>query len=1008
MKSTCETSAPRREGDRCDAPTPNGDVDFHALSKGNRFNPRNQQPKRMKTQRSIYHFAATLGLALLPALAARADYQATVLSDSPLAFYALDPASDPSDTSPDLTGNGNDGVAVNITPATGPSAYIPNAANFNGSAAIDLSLGSNPALLNFSGPITLEAWVQPSSASEFADIIAKGYDSSTYQEIFIRVDGPYGAIFDGSSGSKEVSGGTQTTNWTYVVLSSDGTNCTLYQNGVKVAQAPDTTGSVMFSDDWMIGNGSSAGNGRLFNGNISEVAIYNHGLTAAQVLNHYFVGMLNTPATLSVPIISSQPQSQPSYIGGTVTFTVSATSALPVTNQWYYGSTPLPGQTNSSLTLANLQLSNSGNYSVVVGNANGTTNSAVAVLTVNTPRNLQWSPNANTGVWDQGLSANWLNVSNSLQTIFNAGDQALFDDTPGVPTSVTVSNTVYPSLVTVDANNNTYNFSGPGSIGGSGTLIKKGTSTLTLTTPSGFAGNVKIGGGTIYAGNNCFSSIGSITVSNNSTLDFGGGQFNNVTPVTVSGTGSSGQGALINSYADYPSEKLNVTLAGDTLFGGTARWDMASGSQVSGAYNLTLDWSAAGNYGQWNSVTVGANVLGVTVTNGSSLGITGMDTSCQNPGTLFNIGANGQLVLYSGGFNGSVHLASGATMYVYSANVTLGGSNLILDNGSALQTYYNDGANPVNSAVTLNGIVHFVLGDHTENFTNVISGPGGFTLDYYNHAMVLSASNTYSGPTSIGGDGNSIQVSLTGNGSISHSSVIFFQGSSPSATHVDATGRSDQTLTLANGQTLAGVGAVNGNLVVSSGAIVSPSGTNAVNGSTSTNAVGAIAASDNITLNGTTILKLDGSGSNDMVQAGANITFGGTLNLVNISSTPLAAGNSFHVFSAANYNGSFSSITPSTPGVGLAWDTTQLNTGVINVIASSGGPSIASTKVSGGKLIFSGTGGSASGTYYVLTTTNLAGPWMFVATNSYDASGNFNVTNTMPAGVPQQFYRIEQ
>ena len=973
---------------------------------------------------------AAAGVALMMAATARADYQSTVLADSPLAYYALNPASDPSGVSPDLTGNGNDGVAANITAATGPSAYITNAANFNGAAAIDLSQGSNPGLLNFTGPITLEAWAQPISSSLFADILAKGYDSSTYQEIVIRVNGPYGANYYGSSGSVGVTGGAQSANWTHIVLSSDGTNCTLYENGVQVAQSPDTGGSVTFSDDWVIGDGSSAGNGRLFNGNISEAAIYNHGLTAAQVLNHYCEGILNTPAAASIPILSSQPQSQPGYVGGSVTFSVSAVSALPTTNQWYFGASPLNGQTNATLRLTNLALTNAGNYSVVVGNANGVTNSATAVLMVAMPRNLEWSANANSGVWDTSTSTNWVNLANSQETVFDSGDAAVFDDTPGVPTSVTVNGTVFPSLVEVNSSANVFSFAGPGNLSGSGALVKEGTSTLTITTPSGFGGAVTVGGGTIYAGNNCFSSAASIVVSNNSTLDFGGGQFNNVTPATVSGTGYNGQGALINSYADYPGEKLNVTLAGDTLFGGTARWDMASGSQISGAYNLTLDWSAAGNYGQWNGVAIGASVVGVTVTNGSALGMTGMDTSCQNPGTLFTIGANGQLVLYSGGFNGSVHLSSGATMdvysanvtlggsslilesgatlYVYAANVTLGGSNLILENGSSLQTYYNGGANPVDNAVTLNGMVHFVLGDHTENFTNVISGTGGFVLDYYNNAMVLSASNTYSGPTSIGGDGNSVEVSLVGNGSISHSSVIFFQGSGPAVTHMDVTGRSDQTLTLASGQTLAGVGAINGSLVVSPGATVSPSGTNAVNGNTSTNGVGAVAASGNVTLNGVTVIKLDGSGSNDMVQAGGDINYGGTLNLANISGSSLAAGNSFQVFSAANYNGAFSSITPSTPGAGLAWDTSQLNTGVINVVVSPGGPVINAVNVSGGNLIFTGNGGTMSGAYYVLTATNLIGPWSSIATNFYDSSGGFNVTNPIAPGMQRQFYRLEQ
>src|SRR4029079_8089357 len=145
-------------------------------------------------------------------------------------------------------------------------------------------------------------------------------------------------------------------------------------------------GPLSFAVGRATGNGTTAGNGRHFNGNITEVAIYSHGLTASQVLNHYFVGLVGVPASRAAPIINSQPQSQASYVGGTVPFSVSAVSALPMTNQLYFGSTTLPGQTNATLLLANLQLTNAGNYHVVVGNANGTTNSAVVTLTVSTPR----------------------------------------------------------------------------------------------------------------------------------------------------------------------------------------------------------------------------------------------------------------------------------------------------------------------------------------------------------------------------------------------------------------------------------------------------------------------------------------------------------------------------------------------------------------------------------------------------------------------------------------------
>ena len=62
------------------------------------------------------------------------------------------------------------------------------------------------------------------------------------------------------------------------------------------------------------------------------------------------------------------------------------------------------------------------------------------------------------------------------------------------------------------------------------------------------------------------------------------------------------------------------------------------------------------------------------------------------------------------------------------------------------------------SPITLNGVARFVIGDNNRIYTNVISGAGGFVSDVYNHAMILSAANTYTGPTVIGSDGNTPEV----------------------------------------------------------------------------------------------------------------------------------------------------------------------------------------------------------------------------------------------------------
>jgi hypothetical protein len=72
-------------------------------------------------------------------------------------------------------------------------------------------------------------------------------------------------------------------------------------------------------------------------------------------------------------------------------------------------------------------------------------------------------------------------------------------------------------------------------------------------------------------------------------------------------------------------------------------------------------------------------------------------------------------------------------------------------------------------------------------------------------------------------------------------------------------------------------------------------------------------------------------------------------------------------------------------------------------------PSFASAKVSGPGLILAGQGGIAGQNYSVLVSSNLASPrsqWPRVATNVFDANGNFIFTNTPNTAASQEFYLI--
>ena len=660
-------------------------------------------------------------------------------------------------------------------------------------------------------------------------------------------------------------------------------------------------------------------------------------------------------------------------------------------------------------------------YSLVLSNVTTTTPKQIQLIVTGNSQSSQlvWNNASGSGQWDVQSSANWSNVTAHLSSDqFHFLDSVVFDDSilnaafPETNVVIPSGQIVVPTAVTDNSTLN-YTISGAGKLSGATSLTKLGSGTLSLNVPGDFTGPVTVGGGTLQTtGNNTLASVSSITVSNNSTFDFAGNGFNSTNPIVISGTGANGVGAIYNSAGGIYGEILNLVMANDALISqdGHGRYDLSVGSKISGAHNLTINWN--GDYGEWNSVNIGANVSGIILTNGN-IGMKFMDTNFLNPTTVFTASPNCQVTFWNGGFNGSLNLLSGSSVNHYSNPFgAFNGSSITFEDGVVWLTYGNTNNEVFNSAIILNGVAHFRIGDHNLIFTNVLSGAGGFLMEYWNHQMILSASNTYTGPTIINQGGNSLSVALSGNGSIAHSSLIFFGGSDPTAMRMDVSGRNDQTFTLASGQTLAGVGAVNGQLVVSAGATISPSGTNVTLGVTAgSNATGALSASGNITLSGTTIVKLKGSGTNDAIQTQGNIQFGGALTLANINASPLSAGDSFQIFNAAGYSGTFTSTNLPSLDAGLAWDLSQLNSGLVKVVGSNAGPVIGATMIADGKLIFNGTGGTANGTYYVLTTTNLTAPlaqWVPVQTNIYDASGAFSVTNTVNAATPQLFYRIQQ
>lgn len=88
------------------------------------------------------------------------------------------------------------------------------------------------------------------------------------------------------------------------------------------------------------------------------------------------------PPNTNAPVITAQPQNVAAGENGFAIFSVGATGNPSPNFLWQFNGTNLPGQTAATLALNNLTTNQSGNYSVIVTNASGGTNSFAATLLV--------------------------------------------------------------------------------------------------------------------------------------------------------------------------------------------------------------------------------------------------------------------------------------------------------------------------------------------------------------------------------------------------------------------------------------------------------------------------------------------------------------------------------------------------------------------------------------------------------------------------------------------------
>jgi autotransporter-associated beta strand protein len=183
--------------------------------------------------------------------------------------------------------------------------------------------------------------------------------------------------------------------------------------------------------------------------------------------------------------------------------------------------------------------------------------------------------------------------------------------------------------------------------------------------------------------------------------------------------------------------------------------------------------------------------------------------------------------------------------------------------------------------------------------------------------------------------------------------------------------------------TLGGNGIITGPLVVQSGATLSPGAS-----------IGAITINNTVTLaaGSTTVMELNkaASPSNDQVLGATSLTYGGTLVLKNLAGT-LAVNDSFTLFAAAAYHGSYSSVVSDTPGQTVKWDLSQLAVnGTVKVASIAPAQVTITPTVSGGNLTLAWPAGQIGSTLQQQTNPLTVG----ISTNWVTVSGS-TTTNQM-------------
>jgi autotransporter-associated beta strand protein len=842
-----------------------------------------------------------------------------------------------------------------------------------------------PANIAKGSAFTFAAWVYWNGGANWQRIFDFGNPATSQsgpsQYMFLTPSSGSGtlrfAINNGSGEQIVQTSALASSSWQHVAVTLNGGIATLYLNGAPVALS--NSFSIAPSAFSPIQNylGKSQFPDPLFNGKLDVVEIADYAMTAAQI---------------AVLYNSAQ---NPSFISGV--WTNNASDNWGTSNNWSGG------------VIAN-GASRVADFSTI----NITANQTVTLDSARTIGGLRFG--------DTTGSQNWLLSGANTLTLDGGGANA--------------------PLLAVNQNTATISTA----LAGTNGFAKSGNGTLTLNGTNTVGGGLLVSAGTvnIAGGSTAFgsgtSTVGYLTGSG--SLNLTGGSLGTAGEFRVGGSDQNGSqyvatGAVTVANATLSVNNLTVARGNylDNSISGTVT--VNSGGTVISTNDVIVEFAGTGR-GKL-ALNGGNFIIGPMATKWFMVGYydTGAGELDITNGTLFLENGTSLKMCRSGNTGGNVVNQIGGNVTFYSdAGVTVGGGNLDLNyagGASSTNTYNLNGGTltvprVIVTSSTGNGTFNFNGGTlkaaaasatfmqgltraNVRNFGakidtagvnatiaqpllhSAISGDGatdgGLTKNGAG-TLTLAGPDTYTGTTTI----NAGTLALAGAGSIANSRNLAVAGGAVLDVSAVAGG-----FTLGAAQTLSGSGSVNGTVVNNGTIAPGTAGT-----------TGTLTFSNSPALNSVTLIKVNrnnGTPLSDQIYLPSSaITYGGTLTVNNLGA-PLTAGDSFAIFYATNYNGTF--ITSNLPplGTGLAWDTTTLTNGILTVIATVP-PQFGSIAQSGdGNFQFSGSG-AAGVTYELDAATDLASPilWLFVTNTVADQNGLFQFQDLSATNFPQRFYRI--